>query len=389
MNPLIKTGADELGRMRDEARKNGTVMSTDATQGLADFNDMLEGMKLGLQGVVGELSFALLPGLQGLGGKASVYLKDLVDVVKGSGGDVGAMASGIGNIIGRIVADLAKQGPQLMKGGLEIINGLLNAIITNLPVILPAVIEILTTIVNFIIASLPMLLTAAFQIIMMLMTGITQALPTMIPTIMGNIPTIIQILIDNLGLLINAAMQMILTLAQGLVEALPMLIESIPTLMNSLLGAILDNLPLILIAAVQIITTLAFGLVENIPLLLTKVAEIISGLVEKFKSPEFVENLKGIGKDLLDTIWTGIVNSWDRFVKNFLGNFNDLLGIFGGKGIEVSTNISGGTGGRNNSRGLSGNGVWNADSFAFYAPVIIQEGSASGGLGAALKAKRY
>lgn len=419
LNPLIKEGSEGLNEMRKEANENGIVMSGEATQGLADFNDMLAGLKLGLKGVMGELSFALLPGLSGFGDKAKEYLGWIKDtVVMAREGGVGMLASSVGNVIGRILADLATQGPKLMQGGLSILKGLLSAIINNLPIILPAVIEMVMAIVDFLIESLPLLLTAAVQIILMLAQGLTQALPTLIPTILGIIPMVVQLLIDNLPLLLMAALEMILALANGLVDALPALIESIPTLVMALVNAIIDNLPSLLIAAVEIILALAFGLIENVPLLLAMVPQIITELVNKFKSPEFKEQLKTIGKDLIDGLKQGWTDAWANFVESVTENWDklllkvkELLGIASPSKVfaEIGQNMALGLGagfkgemervqrGMNSlarggfglspiGAGIGGNSY--SDMYSFYAPVVIQ-GEAGQSLGQSLKAKRY
>lgn len=442
LNPLIKEGTEGLNQMRKEANENGIVMSESATEGLADFNDMLAGLKLGLKGTLGELSSALLPQLSGLGSTAGGYLKDLVSIIKGSNGDIGSMATGLGELIGKIVTDLAAQGPKLMEGGLGILKGLLGAIVSNLPVILPAVIQMIQAIVKFILESLPLLITAAVQIVTMLaksivemlpmiikaavqiilalLKGLTQALPILLTTIMEIIPMIVQLLIDNLPMIITAGLEMVMALVNGLIGALPALIESIPTLVMAMFDAIVDNLPTILLAAVEIITTLAFGLIENIPLLLASIPEIISQLVDKFKSPEFKAELNSIGTELINGLKEGWQAAWDGFVASVTENWNglltkvkDLLGISSPSKLfmGIGQNMALGLGlGFTNEMDKVGRGINNlarsgfgmipsmngalgtlssySDHYAFYAPVIIQEQNGQT-LGQSLKAKRY
>lgn len=418
LNPLIKEGADGLNEMRKEANENGIVMSGEATQGLADFNDMLAGLKLGLKGTIGELSAVFLPGLSGFGDIAGGYLKELVSIVKGSNGDIGGMASGVGELIGKILTDITAQGPKLMEGGLSILRGILSAIVQNIPIILPIVIEMVMAIVDFLVDSLPLLLTAAVQIIVTLIQGITRALPMLIPTILGIIPMVVELLIENLPLILTAALEMILALANGLVESLPMLINSIPTLVMAMVNAIIDNLPTMLIAAVEIILALAFGLIENIPLLLATVPQIITELVDKFKSPEIKAQLNSIGKDLIAGLQEGWENAWANFVASVTENWDklllkvkDLLGIGSPSKVfaEIGKNMALGLGagfkdeidkvqrGMNslarNGFGLSpiGAGIGGnhySDMYSFYAPIVIQ-GESGLSLGQLLKAKRY
>lgn len=442
LNPLIKAGSEELARMTNEANKNGSVMSGEAVSGLANFNDMLAGLKLGLKGTLGELSFALLPGMQSLLDVGGGYLKALVYVVKNSGGDVNKLTAGLGTLIGNIVGDVAKKAPKFMEAGLGVIKGLMDAIIKNLPVILPAVMQVLQALTGFIIQSLPMILDAGLQIVLMLVNGIVnmlpalleagikiivqlvlgiaQALPQLIPTIVGLIPTIILILIQNLPLLINAALQIVLALANGIVASLPVLIKSLPTLIMALVDALIQALPQIATVGVEILLALVQAIFVSIPLLLEAIPQIINQLVAKFKDPATLASLKDVGRQLVDGLKNGFLAQWEAFKASIGTAFKDLikwlkglLGIsspskvFAGMGINMAAGLGEGfqnemakvkrgmnsiaVGGFGFGSALAGaGGQWNSNSelFAFYAPVIINEGEA-GSLGKKVKAKKY
>ena len=347
LNPLIKTSAEDLASMAEEANAFGAVMSDEAINGLASFNDLLDGLKLGLQGTLGELSAAFLPGFQGAANTLGGYLKSLVSIIKGSNGDLRGMASGIGGLLGTIVTDIAGKGPEMLQGGLGIVQGIMDAVIGNLPVMLPGVIamiqsligfivqnlpmlidaavQILLMLVNSLITMLPMLLVAAIQIIVQLANGLTSALPTLIPAVVGIILELVTTLIENLPMLIDAALQLILALAQGLIAALPVLIEQIPTIILAIVNGLIEALPSLLVAAVQIILSLGLGIIENIPLLLDMIPQVIDALVTEFKSDEFKEKMKSMGEEIVNGIGEGFKNTWESFKENFIGSWNDLV----------------------------------------------------------------
>lgn len=64
LNPLIKTGSENLAAMADEAHAVGAVMDEGAVMGLEAFGDSLEGLKAGLKGMMGTMAAELLPVFQ-------------------------------------------------------------------------------------------------------------------------------------------------------------------------------------------------------------------------------------------------------------------------------------------------------------------------------------
>lgn len=64
MNPMIKAGSDEINRLSEEARANGSVMSEDAVKGLDSFGDTIDNIKSSVLGAFGEKFAELLPTIQ-------------------------------------------------------------------------------------------------------------------------------------------------------------------------------------------------------------------------------------------------------------------------------------------------------------------------------------
>lgn len=64
MNPLIKAGGDELNRLSEEAKSNGSVMSNEAVAGLDLFGDTMDNLKNSILGSLGEKLSELLPKAQ-------------------------------------------------------------------------------------------------------------------------------------------------------------------------------------------------------------------------------------------------------------------------------------------------------------------------------------
>lgn len=425
LRPLLNATDLELKAMENQAKTLGAVMSDKAVKGLADFNDQVDSLKSGIKGVAGEIAAALLPGFQNIATGLKGYLSLLKNVVVGSDGDISKMASGIGGLLGKIFNDLAAGMPEMMNAGMAVIQGLLDAIMTAIPVLIPAAITVLMNLVNFILQNLPMLVDAAFQIILMLANGITTAIPKLIPALVDVVVKIVKSIITNLPLLLVAALELILALAQGIVDSIPALIEAVPTLISSLVLGIVENLPTILLAAIQIILALAKGIVENIPLLVKMTPQLLIALVNEFKSRETWSQMMTAGKALIDGIWEGFKDSWEFFKENvlkkiadFIKGIKEKLGIaspskiFAGIGMNLPLgmeqgwnksfkdlrqtvsqsvtelyNVSASGFNRMQVAGAGSQVSNSQESYAFYAPVILQ-GAAGQSLGGMVKAKR-
>lgn len=100
LNPMIKAGGDELNKLSEEARKNGSVMSSEAVAGLDTFGDAMENMKTSIVGRFGEAFSELAPMLTELTEKIkNIDTKPLVDGLKwilDNGNTIAAVAVSIG-----------------------------------------------------------------------------------------------------------------------------------------------------------------------------------------------------------------------------------------------------------------------------------------------------
>ncbi len=369
LNPLIKAGADEIARMTDEAHEMGAVMDTEAVEGLEAIGDEFDGLKNAAKGVGGTLAAAFLPGLKGITGAAKGYMKELAKIVSGSDGDLAKMASGIGQLLGTIISDIAKKAPDIMDAGLGILQGLINAIVQNLPVLIQAVIAIINAIVQFIIQNLPLLITAAIQIIMALVNGlliqlpmllkaavqlmvtlalgIAKAIPELMPTIAKIIPEIIIALIESLPLLIDAALELILALVDGLIIALPILIEYIPEIVTAIFNAIIQALPKIGEAAVKLVIKLVDGIGNMLPRIGKSGGDLVKALVNGVK--QLVSQLFNVGGAMVTAIWDGLKQkeAWfrDQIKKFFQGIMDGIKNVIDwhsppGKYVEIGAGMA-------------------------------------------------
>ena len=200
------------------------------------FKSALEGVQIGISdGLNPTLRDFVQTGTEGL----STLSKGFQE-----GGLVGGIGA-IGTILSDIVNKIVEYAPQIIDGGIALLEALIDGLLSdeNIPKIVSAVIVIVNKLVTAIVDNLPPLLKAAIAIIIELSKGLTEAMPKLIPEIVKMIIMIVDILMDNLDLLITAGMDLILALLDGLIAAAPKLLKYIPVLIVKVLKAIGKILP--------------------------------------------------------------------------------------------------------------------------------------------------
>ena len=317
LGALLNTSAEETQAMRDRVRELGGVMNEDAVKAAAAFQDSLQDMQTGFDGMKRNLLKDFLPSMT----KVMDGLGDIFagDATKG----IEQMQQGIVDTVGN-VANLI---PKFMKIAGPIIKAIGQALIENAPTLLPAVAQLVGDIGQGIIDSLPELATAAIQILSTLATGLSESLPTLIPSVVEAVMTIAEGLLDNIDLVIDAAIQLIIGLAEGLINALPVLIEKIPVIVEKLVNALIENAPKLLEAAAQLIGKLVEGIFINLPGLLAAAGEIIVTIVAgifdfQFKLDEAISNII----QMITDAFTGLADAAISWGADMIEGFIDGIG---------------------------------------------------------------
>ena len=221
------------------------------------------------------------------------------------------------NIINGLMQAIVSALPTLITTGTQILQSLLNGIIQYLPQIMPIVIQVILSLVNFITQNLPTILQAGITILLELIKGITEAIPNLIPAIVQCIETMLTTLIEHLPDIIMAGIDLLLALAEGILDALPDLIAIIPDLIIALVTKLLSPEMLLKLASVgpKLMIALAKALINNIPNLIMAIPEIIIGLFNGFRNTIANTDWLQLGKNVLNGILSGIT-SMGRAIKN-------------------------------------------------------------------------
>ena len=300
LNSVIEAGSEAFKELGDEAEQMGFILSEDAVNRLGAFNDKLQVLQAGAEGLKNAASLIALPFLDTLAGEGIPIMTKFSKAVMDAEGDVTKMADALGEGISDVLNLIVEKLPEFIDMGVQMVTSLISGIVSNAPTIASAAVQIVETLVEGIAELLPLLIEGAAQLIAGLATGLAKSLPKLVPTIVDVVLKIVQTLIDNIPLLIDAALQLIAGLATGLAKSLPKLVPTIVDVVLKIVQTLIDNIPLLIDAALQLITGLAQGIINAIPVIVAALPQVISSLIDGLLSaiPQIIQ----AGIDLLTAL---------------------------------------------------------------------------------------
>lgn len=326
LNPLIDAGSEGLAKYAKQAHEMGAVVDSETVDALANFKDQVDGIKAGLQGTAATVAGAFVPAFSGIAGQVESYMRDVAQVVRDSGGDLGKMAIGLGKLLILGLKDVLRQAPELLQAGVDVIKSVTDGIQSFLPQLLPVAIKILQQFVTFLgqglpimakaaigilnqliqglLPLLPLLVDAALNIIVALAQGLTDAAPTLLPAVAQVIADIAQTLVDNLPTIILTATKLLTALAQGLTSAVKILGPAAPVILKALIDGLLQNRTELAFAAGELVGALAaFFIAENDQMVQAMIALI--NILFQSLPPDMLQEL---GATLIAGFLTGMQN---------------------------------------------------------------------------------
>lgn len=279
LNSVIEAGSEAFKELGDEAEQMGFILSEDAVNRLGAFNDKLQVLQAGAEGLKNAASLIALPFLDTLAGEGIPIMTKFSKAVMDAEGDVTKMADALGEGISDVLNLIVEKLPEFIDMGVQMVTSLISGIVSNAPTIASAAVQIVETLVEGIAELLPLLIEGAAQLIAGLATGLAKSLPKLVPTIVDVVLKIVQTLIDNIPLLIDAALQLITGLAQGIINAIPVIVAALPQVITSLIDGLLSAIPQIIQAGIDLLTALVAALPEIIAAIVEAIPQIIDGIV--------------------------------------------------------------------------------------------------------------
>ncbi len=245
-------------------------------------------------------------------------------------------------IIQAIVQSLVTNMPQIATAGGQIITVLGQGIMELLPVLGVLAYSILTTFLNGIISHGPEALTAGTQMLASVLDGISSKLPELIPLAISAILAFAQGLVNNLPTIVKAGLNMLVALAEGIANSLPTLIEQVPKLINEFCENIDSLLPQILMTGVKIIIALGKGLIQSIPTIIANAGEIVTAIINVIMHL----NLFNAGKGIIQGLGNGLksmLSSIGATAKSIINAIKNPFSInWGSLGENIARGIANG-----------------------------------------------
>ena len=279
LNSVIEAGSEAFKELGDEAEQMGFILSEHAVNRLGAFNDKLQVLQAGAEGLKNAASLIALPFLDTLAGEGIPIMTKFSKAVMDAEGDVTKMADALGEGISDVLNLIVEKLPEFIDMGVQMVTSLISGIVSNAPTIASAAVQIVETLVEGIAELLPLLIEGAAQLIAGLATGLAKSLPKLVPTIVDVVLKIVQTLIDNIPLLIDAALQLITGLAQGIINAIPVIVAALPQVITSLIDGLLSAIPQIIQAGIDLLTALVAALPEIIAAIVEAIPQIIDGII--------------------------------------------------------------------------------------------------------------
>ena len=148
LNSVIEAGSEAFKELGDEAEQMGFILSGDAVNRLGAFNDKLQVLQAGAEGLKNAASLIALPFLDTLAGEGIPIMTKFSKAVMDAEGDVTKMADALGEGISDVLNLIVEKLPEFIDMGVQMVTSLISGIVSNAPTIASAAVQIVETLVE-------------------------------------------------------------------------------------------------------------------------------------------------------------------------------------------------------------------------------------------------
>ncbi|MCF2705811.1 tape measure protein [Arcanobacterium haemolyticum] len=307
---------------------------------ILSFGTVAAGLVAGLGAVVSQGGAEMLGQITELAGQLPGMITGFIDQLLAN---LPQFISTGSEVIQTLLQAIVTAAPTLLQGAAQVILTLVTGLSQQLPTLIPMAIQLITTIIMGLIQALPLLLEAGLQLIMGLAQGLIQALPTLLEALPQIITALIEFLVSALPQILEMGVQLLIMLVNGIVTAIPQLMAMLPTIINTVVDTLISNLPMIINTGIQLLIALINGLVNALPQLMGMVPQIISTIVSTLASN--FPRLVSAGMDAIVQLITGLGKSFPQIMSKMKEVPGIIVGAIGDAGKmlwESGTKIIGG-----------------------------------------------
>jgi phage-related protein len=351
LGALFNMSSEETEGLRQQVHDLGGVMSDEAVKAAADYQDSMQNMQTSLTGIKNNLMGQFLPGM-------SSVMQGLSKVFAGDKSGMGAITMGIQSVIQNITA----MAPQFIT----IISTIVNSLITAFGPMLPQLVSALFGFITQVLTTFTTMIPQLTPVITMGLQGIAQALLTCLPVLIQGLMGVITGIVtwlssgDNVKTFVDGILQLVSTLAEGFADMLPILLPAIVNIIGQIAQSLTDpkNVKMIVTSALYIVGAVVMALVKALP--------EIGGVIVKLGA-NILNTLKGIGSSILARIGPWFTETLGK-IGGFVANIISKIASLPGKVLDIGKNLVSGL-----WKGISEKLNWLKDRIESFGKGIINK----------------
>lgn len=382
LGALLNTSAEDTQAMKDRLHELGGVMSDEDVKAAAQFQDSLQDMQTGFEGMQRNLVSGFLPSM-------SKVMDGMGDLFAGNNEKgLESLSEGVNEFID----NLSNLAPSLLSVGGSLVGTLTQSILTNLPTLITVGGEQLLALARGLVDSAPMLLSAGREIVETLLStaqtmlpeflvltqdffriiseGIQEALPSLLPMATEVIVSLIETFVSIMPEGMQAGIALLEALGQGIIASLPALLGVIPTVVdamiqflaneavmfleigtyifeellssknvNTIIQALIPLIPQITESLISTLSesiplfieagfTLFVALIENLPMIIVELCSAIPQIQDALLSAlaDLIVSFEDMGEQIMMGLADGLLKAGDAVVdtaKSVIGRIPD------------------------------------------------------------------
>lgn len=311
--PTLNMTEEETAALKDEFAALGGVMTDEAVEAAAEYEDQLLNMQTSLKGLKNNIMSQFLPGM-------SSVMSGLGKLFSGNGG-LEEIREGLNSI----TSELASLSPQFIELASAIVMSLLEAFGPMLPELLTGIFGFLNDALTGLVALIPSLLPVITQIITSLLTTVFQMLPLITSSLITLITDLVTWLAsgDNVKTFTNGIVQLVTSLTKQIAMVLPILLPAIVSIIGDVATEITtpENIATILDAVLLVVGAVIMALANSVPEFIDYIVGLTTNIKDNiiqffgWASPYFTQ-----GFNAIKTTITGWANSVKATIIGWVTN---------------------------------------------------------------------
>lgn len=372
---LLNTSAEDTEKMRQRVHELGGVLSDTAVKDAARFQDSLQDMQTGFEGVKRKLLSDFMPSFATvMDGITDIFAGDAskgqVEISNG----LAKVSRNIDEVLPKVLA-LADYFGEAAEKALPVVGGVFDKVADHIidamaKIDIGELIDKALDIVNIGADKVEKVGDALFGLI----DGAISELPGKLPAIAGTINTLVTKLIggistiissDGVDDLLDAAIKAVLSIAENLASNVEPLANAALKLLTSIMTVVLNNLDDIISTAstiiqtildamlkdngildgvVKLVSAIADGIVENSDAIMFAVQNLITAIWDRVQEPETAGKLTEAGATIIAKMLEGLTSAAGSilgFAVSMFGEFVETVFTtdFPGIGLSVVNGI--------------------------------------------------